>query len=591
MILQSLNQCYQNLLDDLDSGIAPPGYSKANVTFAALINREGELLDLIDLSSDNRPMRLLVPEQKRRSGKNPPPYFLCDNPKNFLGVAEDMKTGRFAQFKELHLDILRGLQNEEAEAVLKFLEKWDPGKWMDYYFLADRAKELYGGKNMVFRLEGLKNYVHENAEIKKVWDKMKASEDGGNIGQCLITGEETNIARTHTVAIKGVVGAQAAGAALVSFNVDSFESYGKKQSYNSPVGEGAAFAYATALNYLLASDKHRIRIGDTTMVFWAERKAGGPEEEWLAFLLDPPNLDKEAKGKKASTVDMDSVTARQIMDVLKRIKNGLPVESSAESFDPDVRFYLLGIAPNNARLSVRFWQTDTFGSLLERIGQHYIDLDIVGLERNNYGLVPVWGLLKETAVQGKSENIPPVLSGALMRSIVTGRAYPQTLYNLVLSRIRSGGDYGYVNAIRAGIIKACLKRKARILNQVQKEDLYTMSLNKASLNTPYRLGRLFALLEKAQQDAVPGTKATITDRYFGSASATPGAVFPILLRLSRHHIAKAEYGGYIDSLIQEVMEGLDTFPKHLNLEDQGLFILGYYHQRQAIYQKQEKKEV
>lgn len=590
MIMQALYQCYQNLQADPASRIPLPGFSQAAVTFAALISREGELLDLVDLSSNNKALGLFVPEQKKRSGTNPPPYFLCEKAQYFFGIAEDMKNGRFPQFRDLHFEILEGLENVKAQAVLLFLEKWDPYKWTDYPFLTDREKDLYRGKNIVFRLEGAKSYVHENAEIIKAWDKFRMAEEEGDIGQCLITGKETKIARIHSVPIKGVAGAQSAGAALVSFNIDAFESYGKKQSYNAPVGEEAAFAYATALNYLLASDKHRIRFSDTTMVFWAEKEIGGIEEDWLVFLLDPPQLETEKLENEKTNRKIDPIINRQIMDVLKRMREGLPIADRVETIDPDVRFYLLGLAPNNARVSVRFWQIDTFGNLLKRIGQHYEDLNIIGLERYNHGLIPIWQILKETAVQGKTENIPPVLGGYVMRSIITGQAYPQNLYNLILSRIRSGGEDAYVNALRAGIIKACLKRRAQILNQREKEEQFTMSLNKESTNTPYRLGRLFALLEKAQQDAVPEAKATITDRYFGSASATPGAVFPILLRLSRHHISKAEYGGYIDSLIQEVMDGLEEFPKHLNLEEQGIFILGYYHQRQAIYQKKEERD-
>lgn len=592
MILQALYQCYRQLQEDQDSGVAAPGYSREKVTFAALMTPGGKLLDLIDLRTENEPLKMLVPEHKKRQGKNPSPYFLCDNAKYFFGIAENAEEGknRFQEFKDLHLKLLQNLEEPEARAVVKYLQEWVPDHWRQYSFLVGNEKDLLRGSNIVFKIDGMKTFVHDNSYIIKVWMDSGVNSNNEVRGQCLITGEESAIARIHTVAIKGVTGAQSSGAALVSFNIDSFESYGKKQSHNAPVSEAAAFAYATALNYLLASDRHRIRFGDTTMVFWAERKTGGPEEDWLALLLDPslmqgPRLKKEGPGWR-----IDPITGRQVLDLLKRVRDGLPLSKDMASFDPDVRFYLLGLSPNNSRLAVRFWHTDTFGGLLLRIGEHYNDMSIKGMDEEYQGLLPIWRILRETAVQGKSENIPPLLEGALMRSILTGQAYPQILFTLILARIRSGGDDSYINPIRAGIIKACLKRRTRILGQSQKEGLYTVSLNETSTNTAYRLGRLFALLEKAQQEAVPGANATIRERYFGAASATPGSVFPLLLRLSRHHISKAEYGDLIDRRIQEVMNGLDSFPAHLDLEGQGQFVLGYYHQRQALYQKQEKKE-
>jgi len=590
MILQALYQYYQRLLQDPESGVAPPKHSLVGVSFAVVIDNAGHLLDLIDLRSDDKPLRMLVPEHKRRSGKNPEPYFLCDNAKYFLGISDKPEEGeqRFNQFRELHLRLLEGIDRLEANAVVSFLQTWEPGDWQSYKFLAEREKELLKGANVVFQIDGQRGFVHESDWMDSIWLSTEQTDSSAK-GQCLITGQEASIARIHAVAIKGVVGAQPAGAALVSFNIESFASYGKTQSFNAPVSEAAAFAYAIALNYLLADSKHRIRLGDTTAVFWAERETGGPEEDWLAYLLNPTG-DEEAKGESAGGMwRIDHQARQQIMDILQRCRDGLPITTGAADFDPEVRFYLLGLSPNNSRIAVRFWHVESFGSLLNRLGQHYTDLSIAGLDAET-GLLPSWRILSETAVQGKRENIPPLLGGALLRAILTGQAYPQSLYTAMLARIRSGGKEGRINAVRAGVIKACLLRRARILGETEKEGLYTVSLNESSTNPAYRLGRLFALLEKAQQDAVPGANATIRDRYFGAASATPGAVFPLLLRLSRHHIAKAEYGEWTDRRIQEVMSGLDSFPNHLNLEEQGLFVLGYYHQREAMYQKRGKRD-
>jgi len=246
----------------------------------------------------------------------------------------------------------------------------------------------------------------------------------------------------------------------------------------------------------------------------------------------------------------------------------------------------LGLAPNASRLSIRFWHVDQYGNFLNRIILHYKDLELIRNERYDPEFIPISRILKETAPLGDTKRIPPLLGGVLMRAILTGLPYPQALYNAILSRIRADQK---VNYIRAAIIKAILNRHYRYY-QKDNEVIIKMSLDEQSTNVAYRLGRLFALLEKAQEDANPGLNATIKDRYFGAASASPASVFPILLRLAQHHIAKAEYGRLVERRIQEVLSLVNRFPNYLNLEDQGLFVLGYYHQRQALFTKKEKEE-
>jgi CRISPR-associated protein Csd1 len=249
--------------------------------------------------------------------------------------------------------------------------------------------------------------------------------------------------------------------------------------------------------------------------------------------------------------------------------------------DPDIQFYILGLSPNVSRLSIRFWHISTVGDMAIRIGQHFRDLAIVKRFERDPEFPGMWHLLRHTAPQGKTDNIPPLLAGAVMRSILTGAAYPQTLLSGIIARIRADHDISY---LRAAIIKACLVRKFRI-NQIDKE--VTMALDKELTNTPYRLGRLFAAIEKAQQDAIPGANTTIKDRYYGSASATPRNVFPQLLRLAQHHIHRAEYGKWTDKLIEDIIQEVKEFPTHLSLDDQGIFAIGYYHQRQALCAKSE----
>jgi len=594
MIINALYDYYQCLIAEPDSGISMPGYSKARISFALNLSEDGELLDVIDLRVEKGkklvPREMDVPEQaKRSSGISP--YFLCDNSTYVFGFDLKGKPERskeaFEAFKKLHSEILGKVDDKGAKAVLSFLMKWKVENTQTDSKLKPFIDEI-PTSNFVFMLEGEKGFIHEREAIMKAWEKYRSETTSQFTAQCLVTGEISPIARLHPN-IKGVPGSKQMGASIVSFNDTSFESYGKKQSYNSPVSEQVASGYGTALNHLLSSNKQKIQISDATTVFWAEKSTSGHEENLMMELLFPTgNTEISEDNLTGNNIKRDPETIRLIHDILTRAREGKPVCEAMGETDPNTRFYILGLSPNAARLSVRFWHVDTFGSLIEKIGMHYTDMAIVRPQnRNEPEFIPVYRILKETAPLGESKNIPPLLGGTLIRSVLTGTEYPQSLYTSLLSRIRSDRNINYV---RSSVIKACLVRSARKRNILNKEVIESMSLDENSKNTAYRLGRLFAMLEKAQQDATPGLNSTIKDRYFGAASATPGSVFPLLIRLAQHHISKAEYGPSIDRRIEEVMTGIEKFPAHLNLEEQGLFVLGYYHQRQALYQKSERRE-
>lgn len=598
MILQALYQLYQRLLDERGSGISPPGYSAARVSFALNLSEAGELLDLIDLRAadkagkQKKPLArdMDVPRQvKRSSGVSA--NFMCDNSGYVLGTDAKGKPKRtqetFSAFRALHREVLTGLDDPGAVAVLAFLEQWNPGKALESPVLKPLWDDLMAGGNIVFRLDRTAGFIHNRPAVRAAWARHSAGRESEEQGQCLVTGEFGPIASLHDN-IKGVVGAQPTGAAIVSFNLSAFESYGKKQGLNAPVSEAAAFSYVTALNFLLRSDRHRLRIGDATTVFWAER-AAALEEDMLAELIDPTGPARggtAANGSAAAESPgenrRDPQATRLVRDILTRVRDGQPVLAGATQVDPDVRFYILGLSPNVSRLSVRFLHADTFGDFVERIAQHYADMAIDLPAWDEGGVFPIWRIIRETAPLGDSKRASPLLSGALTRSILQGAEYPESLYTAMIARIRADHN---INAVRAGVVKACLLRRARIHGNSGKEGMITVSLNEQSADTAYLLGRLFALLEKAQQDATPGLNATIRDRYFGAASATPQAVFPMLLRLAQHHIAKAEYGGSLDKRIEDVVARMSGFPAHLSLEQQGMFVLGYYHQRQAFYKK------
>lgn len=563
MILQELCRYYDRLSANPDIAISPPGFSREKIHAEIVLDAEGNLLQFNDLrvQRDKKlvPRDMVVPQSRKRTGTKPykTPFFLWDNTGFVLGSDKknDAKTPlKFQSFQKFHSDLLKGCSEPAAQALLRFLSRWNPG---DAEHL-NNWEELAGG-NVVFRLDGQRTYLHDNSQLKKIWLEYTVNQTSGQKGYCLISGQETAIARIHP-AVKGVAGAKPSGAAIVSFNREAYESYGKKKNYNAPVGEAAAFSYITALNFLLAfGSRQKIQIGDVTTIFWTERDS--PIEGIFRMMLDPKDSDFD-----------DNTELRRMLEA---VRDGKPLQG----IEPDIKFYILGLSPNAARIAVRFWYVCTVGQLEERIGQHFQDLRI----DSELDFPGVWGLLMETVNQKASDKSPqPLLAGAVLRSIVEGTAYPQALQNAVINRIRADQEINYV---RAAILKAVLVRKNRLYQQGME---VSMALDKENKNPAYLLGRLFAVLERAQQDALgAGINATIKDRFFGSASATPKVVFPQLLRLAQHHIEKAEYGRMRDKQIEEILADLTEFPAHLSLDEQGLFAIGYYHQRQDFFKGKE----
>jgi len=572
VILQALNAYYERLKSDDDPVVPPLGFTWRPISFVVVIDRNGSLIQVQDLREEsNRKViakQMIVPSLGRKKSSGVDPDFLWGPTGYVLGADNSDRPERtadkFKQFKELQHQLGNGLVDEGMAAVLSFLDHWNPAETLKLPAWKEMA-----GTNVVFRLDTKLEYVHEASLIQDVWSNYYLEDDVGNTGMCLVSGEKVNISRLHP-GIKGVGTATAEGA-LVSFNDDSSCSYGKEQNFNAPVGKTAAFGYTTALNHLLRKDnRQRVKIGDAITVFWTARES--PIEGFMGMILDPRE---------------DAGDLQPVRLFLEAVRDG---KMPQDVGDPEVPFFILGLSPNAARISVRFWHVSTVGDMAEKIGQHFRDLDIVRRYENDPEFPGIWHLLRQTAVQSKTENIPPMLAGVVMRSILTGACYPKHLLSVVIGRIRADhntkGEID-INYLRAAIIKACLNRKFR-LTRINKE--VTMSLDKESTNIAYRLGRLFAVLEKAQKDAIPGANTTIKDRFYGAASATPSVVFPQLLRLAQHHLQKAEYGGWTDKMIEEVMKGIEKFPAHLSLDDQGMFAIGYYHQRQAFYTKSENKK-
>lgn len=592
MILQALVNYYDIL--NRAGEISEPGYSKANVSFALNLSVGGKILNIIPLKiivqkgkkSVEIPQSMQVPERIKRS-VNIQSNFLCDNATYFLGIDSKGKAERakqcFEDARKLHISILEGVDCVEAKAVVAFFDNWnqDDAKEIES---SEYIEQVSSGVNLVFHIEGY-GFAHENKVIQMAWNGLINDQQDATNMQCLVTGQSGPVARLHP-SIKGVKGAQSSGASLVSFNDPADCSYGRdgQQGSNAPVSERATFAYSTALNFLLSDTSHSCTLGDTTVVYWAE-SAKPIYRDMFGFALDP----KTEEPNDSAEMEESKSTTKILQNIFEKIVNGSQLSDVSEIFDKDTTFHILGLSPNAARLSVRFFMQDSFGTILERIAAHYQDLEI---EKAPYEprLLPLWKLMMETvSPNSRDKASSPLLSGSVMRSILSGACYPTALFSNVIVRIRAERNITYG---KAAIIKAYLLRKFK--EEENQMEVLTVSLNETSENRAYVLGRLFAVLEKLQSEANPGINTTIKDKYFTSACATPAAVFPVLLRLANHHTSKAQYGYTYENKIRDLLDKVamdeHPFPLHLSLDQQGVFVLGYYHQYQANYKKSIKEE-
>lgn len=588
MILQALTAYYEQLVRQ--GKLSAPGWDDSfKVSYELRLNDAGQLLRVVPLLIEKTvgkktvlaPRAMRVPAHVKRSS-GIAANFLCDNSTYLLGADEKGKPERSADcFKacaKLHHTILDGVDSPAARALLAYFDSWDPAQAAAHPLLAEQWKEITGNANLIFGYEAADHshsFVNDDPAIQNAWQAHYNDRSAdSDMGQCLITGKYAPIERTHPN-ISGVPGAQSSGAALVSFNAPAFCSYGHEQGDNAPVSKYAAFAYTTALNRLLADRSHCKHVGDTTILCWAENAEPVYQDAMSMFLFGAD----EAAGIQESDVQA----------ALKRLSAGQTVPFLEKELSPDQHFYLLGLAPNAARLSVRFFLRDTFGSLAQNLQKHAEEMEIDCSEKEKFRTLPIWAVVNETTrtVPGQPAKPSPQLAGDLLRAVLTGGRYPATLLNGVTLRIRAEQT---VTRGRAAVIKAYyLRNYPAELNK----EVYTVSLNETT-NVPYLLGRLFSVLEAVQKAANPGINTTIKDRYFNAACATPGMSFPTLLRLSQKHLRKLNDGlaTHYDKQITELMAQLPEsgFPARLSLPDQGKFTIGYYHQTQKRYVKKNDEE-
>ena len=567
-ILQALNSYYDRMAARGEA--EPPGYSREKISYAILLTPDGAVAAVNDIRDTTgkkpAPIMMNVPAGVKRTvgiASNK----LWDKTAYVLGVtaSEGKRTAQEHEaFKATHAALLDVTEDAGLLALRRFLESWTPAQFDESPHFTDEMKDA----NIVFRMDGMQEYIHDRPAARSL---VTAAPDGEGDDLCLVTGTRGTGARLHP-SIKGVWGAQSSGASLVSFNLDAFTSYGKEQGANAPVSEEATARYGAALNRMLdKGSRNRIQVGDTTTVFWADASGADADsaDEQAALFLDPPT-DREEAG--------------HVKDQLEPVAKGQPARQlSTKKINPGTRFYILGLAPNAARLSVRFWYDGTFGDLERRIREHWQDMGITPPPK--VWPPSAWHLLIETAAQHKSENIPPLLGGELMRAILNGTRYPRSLMSAILIRIRA--EQGEVTAMRAAILRGILARDYRLDPDKQKE--MPVALDETDTNPAYRLGRWFAELEAIQQHALPGLNATIRDRFYGSASSAPARTFPVLIRNAMNHLAslrKDGKAGRHEKRLEAIIAGVDPgLPRSLHIEDQARFAIGYYHQRAERFTK------
>lgn len=583
MILQALYEYYQRKAADPESHIAPQGLEWKSIPYLIVIDKNGKFLRLEDTTEregkDKRAQQFLVIKSKGRTGSASWQTanifwdhfgYVLGQPKNTdeskqAKAIEDARKQNNAFIQEVKNIAARFPDNEEIQAVNKFYEITENEELIQKDPLWEECIKK-DGTNLTFRVTVSTSTVAENPDIISLVTDNDNKPKNSPEGICLITGEQGPIAILNSaISIPG----GKSGAKLVGFQKNSgYDSYYKEQGLNAPISKKAEAAYTTALNTLLDKDSHnKYRLGDTSVVFWSQKKT--QFESVFAFSFSAPPKDNPDQNIETLEKVLDSIYTGKF-----REENETP-------------FYILGLAPNAARISVRFWRQGTAGEFAKNLKQHFEDLKI-HRNKGDKKYYPLFNLLTQVSFQYKMENLPPNLASDMTQSILNNRPYPATLQMQCLLRIKADKN---ISDTKAAILKAYLNRKYRKNNNVK--DI-TMGLDTTNNNQAYLLGRLFAILEKIQGDAIPGANSTIKDRYYGAASTTPTAVFGRLLGLSKHHLSKLENGKaiYYDKLLQGVINNIDSngLPKYLSLDDQSRFAIGYYHQREELWKKREETD-
>lgn len=587
-MLRALCEYYDCLRARPDSGLIKEGYSKIIVNYNLVLRADGLIRAILPYVRDiavGKKIKTVGKEEIfpfRNSISGIAAETIDHREKYLFGLEWDKNkeapattansVKAFEKCREVNLAFLQGIDSPLAQAYMSFMQNWRPEEQTQNPELLNLGKD-YAAAKFVITLEGEETVpLNRLPQVCAKWEQsLSSSDEGGVIGQDAISGEYLPLARTHDK-IAGIRGGQASGVNLVCFNNTAFESYGRTKSYNASISQKSMKKYTTALNFLVSSPMHRQTIGDMTLLYWANTKdSEKPYLDFLSFSLFSPSSD-EAKD--------------EILDsVFRKLREGRTPDMDFADLSTD--FYILGVKPNVSRLAVKLFERSKFGKLMANVAKHCNDLSFSVNDRQ----LSVWEIDRALQSPVTNESSDPALQAKLLLSIIRGLPYPQTLLNTVVRRCRTDRDnaekqFYSVSSTRARIIKACLIRKKYIT------EVYNM-LQENSPDTAYNLGRLFAVLEKIQSDALKSVNASIKDKFFSSACATPYLVFPRLLKLAQAHLSKLGDGAriYSDKLIQSILSNINSaFPKALNMEEQGMFILGYYQQKQNLYTKNSKGE-
>lgn len=579
MLISALCNYYDVLAEQGD--VVKEGYSKIEVSYLIELSPDGKVEHITDCRDSGKPVFV---ETIERIGKSAISSEKIEHRGEYifgLKLETNKETKekyftcageKFNAFVKTNLEFIDGIDSPVVNAFREYLNNWNPCEQFQNELLLGLGKDI--SKSFVFCLTGHpEKKLHEDPLVIERWDEMRSSafENNEFVSQCAVTGQKTSIARIHNN-IKGVRGSNSAGANLVSFNNASEESYCCEQSYNSNISEKAMKHYTEALNWLLASKNNHKLLDETTVVYWVESRKSD-SNDLLDFLL----FD-----------DDESVHDTALESIMEDCRNGVLTEqkiANLDIVDCSAPYYIVGIKPNNARLSVKFIYKNEIGRLLLNVSQHQKDLKIVGCNKS----VPIWRIGKElVSPKSSKDSVNPALVSKLFEAVINGTLYPDGLLYGTINRVKTDSE-SKVNAVRVGIIKACINRKSRLLKE--KEE-FNMALDKENNNQAYLCGRLFAVLEQIQLHASGyNLNRTIKDAYFSSAASRPASVFPKLINLSQHHLSKLGNPVYYQNVILEIVEKLNNeFPVSLLLAEQGKFIIGYYHQTEDIKIKQNKNK-
>lgn len=595
---------YYDLKTRKSQSSLPEGYAAQEISFQIRLTEDGEIAAIVDMrdpveiylkngksKEQLKPKVINLPERSQKTAifsnliEHRPLYiFGLNYGKDGFTTDDDKDKAKksHAAFVKRNLEFFKDLNSPICTAYRRFIEKWKPEEQTENPYLLELGK-LYSGSYFSFALYSDPRITPENDEcflrkyIEYLSEQVALTErQGKNVAQCPIMGERLPVARIHDK-IK-FPGGNTVGCQLVAMKESAYESYGKTQSYNSNISEAAMKKYTAAFNEILDDKNHRVILEDMVIVYFAMKADDFAECDMMAqmFGASAGGDENEAFG-----------------EVIKELSGGNAVDYSALGIDEDVTLYFAGFTPNSSRICQKFIVRDSFGKIMENLFKHQRDLSIDG----SGGRPVYFNYIFKELVSPKSskEKVPPPLITDIILAAIKGTNYPTALLHTAIRRVKTdrneeNNSFIRMNSVRAGIIKACLNRKAR---NSDKEEEITMSLDTSSKNPAYLCGRLFAVLEKLQQDAADSKlNTTIGDTYFSSASSNPASVLPRLMKLAFYHMRKLSDGGVIfyKNLISEITDPLENkFPSTLNLEEQGRFIIGYYHQNRKLWEKKESQ--